>query len=90
MQILVLGHFPDKQLFRFESTGILFVQVLCSGMKTQLEQKICIYLLLFQSLNLTLLGRGGAESARTFFKRPFLHEKRGLEVQNFVTFPNSL
>ena len=33
---------------------------------------------------------GGAESARTFFKHPFLHEKRGLEVQNFVTFPNSL
>ena len=39
---------------------------------------------------LTLLGRGGTESARTFFKRPFLHEKRGLEVPNFVTFPNSL
>ena len=29
--------------------------------------------------SLTLLGRGGAESARTFFNRPFLHEKRGLE-----------
>ena len=39
---------------------------------------------------LTLLGRGGAESARTFFNRPFLQEKRGLEVPNFVTFPNSL
>ena len=45
-----------------------------------------IYVICF----LTLLGRGGAESARTFFKRPFLHEKRGLEVPNFVTFPNSL
>ena len=33
---------------------------------------------------------GGAESARTFFRWLFLHEKRGLEVQNFVTFPNSL
>ena len=33
---------------------------------------------------------GGAESAHTFFKHPFLHEKRGLEVPNFVTFPNSL
>ena len=33
---------------------------------------------------------GGAESARTFFKWLFLHEKRGLEVQNSVTFPNSL
>ena len=33
---------------------------------------------------------GGAESARTFFRWQFLHEKRGLEVQNFVTFPNSL
>ena len=33
---------------------------------------------------------GVAESARPFFKRPFLHEKRGLEVPNFVTFPNSL
>ena len=39
---------------------------------------------------LTLLGRGGAESARTFFNRPLLQEKRGLEVPNFVTFPNSL
>ena len=39
---------------------------------------------------LTLLGRGGAESARTFLRWLFLHEKRGLEVQNFVTFPNSL
>ena len=39
--------------------------------------------------SLTLLGRGGAESARTFFKRPFLHEKSGLEVPNFVTFSNS-
>ena len=33
---------------------------------------------------------GGAESARPFFRWLFLHEKRGLEVQNFVTFPNSL
>ena len=39
---------------------------------------------------LTLLGWGVAESARTFFGWLFLHEKRGLEVQNFVTFPNSL
>ena len=39
---------------------------------------------------LTLLGRGGAETARTFFRWLFLHEKRGMEVQNFVTFPNSL
>ena len=38
---------------------------------------------------LTLLGQGGAES-ETIFKRPFLHEKRVLEVPNFVTFPNSL
>ena len=38
---------------------------------------------------LTLLG-GGAESARPFFRWLFLHEKGGLEVQNFVTFPNSL
>ena len=57
MQILVLGHLPDKQLFRFESTVILFVQVLCSGLKTQLEQKIGIYLLLFQSLNLRVRQR---------------------------------
>ena len=41
------------------------------------------------SLCLTLLGRG-AESARTFFRWLFLHEKGGLEVPNFVTFPNSL
>ena len=33
---------------------------------------------------------GGAESARTFFRWLFLHEKGGLEVPNFVTFPNSL
>ena len=33
---------------------------------------------------------GGAESACTFFKGPFLNEYRGLEVPNFVTFPNSL
>ena len=40
---------------------------------------------------LTLLERGGgAESARTIFKRPFLHEKRVQEVPNFVTFPNPL
>ena len=32
----------------------------------------------------------GPESTRTFFKCPFLHEQRGLEVPNFVTFPNSL
>ena len=32
---------------------------------------------------LTLLGC-------TFFNRPFLYEKRGLEGPNFVTFPNSL
>ena len=42
-------------------------------------------------LNLTLLGRRvGAKSARTIFICPFLHEKRVLEVPNFVTFPNSL
>ena len=35
--------------------------------------------------DLTLLGRGG-----TIFKPPFLQEKRVLEVQNFVTFPNSI
>ena len=33
---------------------------------------------------------GGAESARTYFRWLFLHEKRGLEVLNFLTFPNSL
>ena len=33
---------------------------------------------------------GVAESARPFFRWLFLHEKRGLEVQNFLTFPNSL
>ena len=33
---------------------------------------------------------GGAESACTFFKLPFLHEKWGLKVPNTVTFPNSL
>ena len=32
----------------------------------------------------------GPESARTFFKRPFLHQKWGVEVPNFVIFPNSL
>ena len=32
----------------------------------------------------------GAESARNFFKCSLFHEKRGLEVPNFVTFPNSL
>ena len=30
---------------------------------------------------------GGAESANTFFNHPFLHEKRGLEVPNSLTFP---
>ena len=44
----------------------------------------------FTSSTLTLLGWGGAESARTIFNRPFLHEKRCLEVPNFMTFPNSL
>ena len=39
---------------------------------------------------LTLLGRGGAESARTFFRWLFLPEKMGLKVRNFLTFPNSL
>ena len=42
------------------------------------------------SLTFNPIGAGGAESARTIFKRPFLHEKRVLEVPNFVTFPNSL
>ena len=32
----------------------------------------------------------GAESAWTFFRWLFLHEKRGLDVQNFMTFLNSL
>ena len=55
------------------------------------------YLLKLSSTNNTLINcfnpiraGGGAESARTFFNRPFLHEKRGLEVPNFVTFPNLL
>ena len=34
---------------------------------------------------LTLIGRG-AESARTFFKHPFLHEIRGLEKMVFTVF----
>ena len=37
-------------------------------------------------IHLTLLGRG-AESASSFYRLLFLHEKRGLEVPNFVTFP---
>ena len=45
---------------------------------------------LCSNLHLNPIRAGGAESARTFFKHPFLHEKRGLEVPNFVTFPNSL
>ena len=44
----------------------------------------------FSLFALTLLGRGRAESAHTLFRWLFLHEKRGLEVQNFVTFPYSL
>ena len=28
------------------------------------------------------------QPTHTFFKRPYLHEKRGLEVPNSVTFPN--
>ena len=32
----------------------------------------------------------GAQCAHTFFRRLFLHEKRGLEVQNSLTFFNSL
>ena len=47
-------------------------------------------IVLIELIVLTLLERGGAESARTIFKRPFLHEKRVLDVPNFVTFPNSL
>ena len=39
---------------------------------------------------LTLLGRGGGGISPHFFRWLFLHEKRDLEVQNFVTFPNSL
>ena len=48
------------------------------------------YLWRGQKYMLTLLGWGGAESARTFFRWLFIHEKRGLEVQNFLTFPKSL
>ena len=44
----------------------------------------------FYSLFINPIRAGGAESARTFFRWLFLHEKRGSEVQNFVTFPNSL
>ena len=29
---------------------------------------------------------GGGDSARTMNKRPFLHEKKVLEVPNFMTF----
>ena len=42
-----------------------------------------------RNLNLTLLI-GRVQCACTFFKRQFLHEKKGLEVQNFLTFPDSL
>ena len=31
----------------------------------------------------------GAQCACTFFRRPFLQEKRGLEFRNFLTFPDS-
>ena len=34
-------------------------------------------------------GGGGVDCAHNFFRRLFLHEKRGLEVPNFLTFPNS-
>ena len=44
---------------------------------------------LFGPTFLTLMVRG-AHCALTFFRPLFLHEKRGLEVQNFLTFPNSL
>ena len=33
---------------------------------------------------------GGAESAHTLFKHPFLNEKMELEVLYFLAFPNSL
>ena len=36
------------------------------------------------------LNGWGFDCSRTFFKWLFLHEKKGLEVPNFVTFPNSL
>ena len=45
------------------------------------------------NLFLTLMMQGGggtAQSARTFFRWLFLHEIRGLEVRNFLTFPDSL
>ena len=58
-----------------------FVTILCDVVrprfKSELQRKF------FKDL--TLLG-WGAESARTIFKLPFLHEKRVLEVPNFVTF----
>ena len=34
--------------------------------------------------NINPIRAGGAESARTFFKRSFLREKRGLEVHNQI------
>ena len=40
--------------------------------------------------NLNPIRAGGAESARTFFNHQFIHENRGMEVPNFVTFPNLL
>ena len=39
---------------------------------------------------INLIRAGGADTACTIFKGPFLHEKRVLEVPNFVTFPYSL
>jgi len=39
---------------------------------------------------LTLLGQGGGWISPHFLQMAILHEKRGLEVQNFVTFPDSL
>ena len=49
-----------------------------------------IDLLSTQNFNCIRSRAGGAESARTFFNRPFLQEKRGLEVPNSVIFPNLL
>ena len=55
----------------------------CGGIIFILETKLnfgCV---------LTLLGRGGAESARTFFKHPYLPEKSGLEPPRTQAPPRS-
>ena len=64
--------------------GFFMLKVLTQGAKVGMlgrqNERISSYVGLWFNLN----GAGGGDCACTFFRRLFLHEKRGLDVRNFL------